>query len=312
MLEELRLTEVRLKNLSAGPVDSSRGFVGPGAVVTVARGDRFSEGRWGIEARKPVFERRVQAAIEVEEREGPLRLIATMTARDYANGVLKAELGPTLGPLRTQLASAVLRYLTRGPRHAEADVCDSTHCAWFVGEGPVPRWLQPDSSVNDRNMAAELSDEEWTQAVAGARDQPRGPDLWTADCGGDPASLRFVWGGEDRRVRACPRHPKGSGRVWRREWSTADLTAVFGAGPEAINVAIVDGQWMLKVSLAPRTAAGSATTVALTFDEAHRRLAARMGWDAMPAPASSVSRTRAGFMAEGTGFGHRVGLCLGR
>ncbi len=29
MLEELRLTGVRFKNLSTGPVDSSRGFVGP-------------------------------------------------------------------------------------------------------------------------------------------------------------------------------------------------------------------------------------------------------------------------------------------
>jgi hypothetical protein len=87
---------------------------------------------------------------------------------------------------------------------------------------------------------------------------------------------------------------------------------VFGAGPEAIDVAIVDGQWMLKVSLAPRSVPGSATTIVLPYDEAHRRLAARMGWDAMPAPASRVSRTRAGFVAEGTGFGHRVGLCLGR
>ncbi len=136
--------------------------------------------------------------------------------------------------------------------------------------------------------------------------------MWTADCGGDPVSPHFIWGGGDLRVAACPRHPKGSGRVWRREWSTADLAAVFGARPEAIDVAIVDGQWMLRVRLASRTASGSAMTIALTYDEVHRRLAARIGWDALPAPASRVSRTHAGFVAEGTGFGHRVGLCLGR
>jgi hypothetical protein len=63
--------------------------------------------------------------------------------------------------------------------------------------------------------------------------------------------------------------------------------------------------------LASRVAAGSSTAITLTYDEAHRRLAPRMGWDAMPAPAAHVSRTGGGFAAEGVGFGHRAGLCLG-
>lgn len=311
MLDELRLTEVRLKNLGSSPADSSRGYVGAGAVVSAAKGDRFSPALWEIHAKSPVFERRVRASLEVADRQGPIRLIATLTARDYVNGILKAELGSTADRLRIQLASAALRYAAHPPRHAEADVCDSTHCAWFVGEGPVPRWLRPDSSVNEKDMAEDLSDEEWNQARAGARDQPDGPDLWTADCGGDPASPHFIWGGGDRRVLACSRHPKGTGRVWRREWREADLTAIFGSKPQAIDVAIVDGQWMLNVTLAARAAAGPKTTIALAYDEAHRRLAQRMGWDAMPAPAARMSRTRGGFVAEGRGFGHRVGLCLG-
>ena len=311
MLDQLRLTEARLKNLGSSPVDSSRGYVGPGAVVRVAPGDRFSDGDWEIRAAKPVFERRVHASIEVESREGPLRLIASMTARDYANGILKAELGTSTGPLRVQLASAVLRYAGRGPRHAEADVCDTTHCAWFVGEGPVPRWLRPEAARNETEIARDLTDEEWSRAVREARAQPKGPDLWTADCGGDPVSPHFIWGGGDRRVIACPRHPKGSGRIWRREWPEADLIAVFGSKPQAIDVAIVDGQWVLKVRLASRVGGGLETTIALPYDEAHRRLAPRLGWDAMPAPAARVSRTGGGFIAEGVGFGHRAGLCLG-
>jgi len=311
MLDELRLTETRLKNLGPGPVDSSRGYVGPGAVISVVQGDRFSESDWEIRAARPVFERRVRASVEVEKREGPLRLIATMTARDYANGILKAELGTSTGALRTQLASAVLRYAAHGPRHAAADVCDTTHCAWFVGEGPVPRWLRPDTARNETEMAKDLADEEWLRAVRDARAEPKGPDLWTADCGGDPVSPHFIWGGGDRRVIACPRHPKGSGRVWRREWPEADLVAVFGSKPQAIDVTTVDGQWMLRVKLASRSAEGSPTTTALTYDEAHRRLAQRMGWDAMPAPAARVLRTSGGFVAEGVGFGHRTGLCLG-
>ncbi len=313
MLDELRLQEVRLKNMGAGPVDSTRGFIGPGAEVRVAQGDRFSSGDWEIRAVRPAFERRVRGAIARVDREGPIRLIATMTARDYANGILKAELGTTNGPLRTQLASAVLRYAVRGARHPEADVCDSTHCAWFVGEGPVPRWLRPDTAVNEKEAAPDLSDDEWALALAGTREHPEGPDLWTADCGGDPASPHFIWGGGERRVTACPRHPKGSGKVWTREWTSADLDAVFGARVLTIDVATVDGQWFLKVKTASRTSASEPpTTLALSYDEAHRRLASRLGWDAMPAPASRVLRSGTRFVAEGVGFGHRVGLCLGR
>ena len=310
MLDELRLTGVRIKNLGSSPVDSSHGYVGTGAAIDAGPGDHFSEGDWEIRAATPVFERRVHASLEVERRVGPLRLIATMTARDYANGILKAELGTASGPLRAQLAAAVLRYAARGARHAEADVCDTTHCAWFVGEGPVPRWLRPDAARNETEMARDLTDEEWSRAVSEARAEPRGPDLWTADCGGDPVSPHFIWGGGDRRVVACPRHPKGGGRMWRREWPEADLIAVFGSKPQAIDVTTVDGQWMLRMKLAPRSTGGSPTTMALPYDDAHRRLARRLGWDAMPAPAARVSRTRGGFVAEGVGFGHRAGLCL--
>jgi len=318
MLGELRLSDVRLTNLGPGPVDSSRGFVGPGATTQVVPGDRFGSGQWEIRATKPVFERRIRGSLQVLSGSGPLRLVATMTARDYANGVIKAELGLGAQSLRAPLAASVLRFLHRGPRHPQAEVCDSTHCAWFVGEGPVPRWLRPDSAVSETKMAQDLSDVEWAEGLRDARLHPEGPDHWTADCGGDPVSPHFIWGGGDRKVVACPRHPRGRGRVWRRDWSAPDLAAVFGSQAESIDVASVDGQWMLTLTLAPRSPSGSPsapasrapTTLTLTYDEAHRRLASRMGWDAMPAPASRVSRTASGFVAEGVGFGHRVGLCL--
>lgn len=310
MLDELRLDEVHLQNIGTGPTDSSRGFIGPGGSVTVAPGDRFSASRWRITAVNPEFERRVRGAIAVVDQGGPIRLVATMSARDYADGVLKAELGTAAGVLRTQLASAALRYLQRGARHPEAEVCDSTHCAWFVGEGPVPRWLRPDAARNEKEVAGDLTDAEWAQALQGVLSKPGGPDLWTAACGGDPASPHFIWGRGDRRVTGCPRHPKGSALIWRREWAAADLSAVFGSRPETIDVATVDGQWRLNIRLPARDSPRGSTMLSLTYDDAHRRLATRLGWDAMPAPASRVLRSGAGFAAEGTGFGHRVGLCL--
>lgn len=309
MLDELRLDEIRLQNVGTGPVDSSRGFVGPGGSVTAAPGDRFSAGQWRIISENPEFERRIRGEIAVVD-DGPIRLVATTSARAYANGILKAELGTPVGVLRTQLASAALRYLQRGARHRDADVCDSTHCAWFVGEGPVPRWLRPDAATNEKEMARDLTDTEWTQAVQEALTKRAGPDLWTADCGGEPASPHFIWGGGDRRVTGCPRHPRGSGPLWRREWPAPELSAVFGSKPESIAVTTIDGQWRLNVRLAARGSTRASTMLSLTYDDAHRRLATRLGWDAMPAPASRVSRTGGGFVAEGRGFGHRVGLCL--
>ncbi|HEY6551764.1 MAG TPA: hypothetical protein VI669_00330, partial [Vicinamibacteria bacterium] len=65
-----------------------------------------------------------------------------------------------------------------------------------------------------------------------------------------------------------------------------------------------DGVW----GLALRTSAG---TEALDYDEIHRRLAAVLGWGAMPSPASTVARETGGWRASGFGLGHRVGLCLG-
>lgn len=305
MLDELRPREVRLKNLTSGPLDSSRGFVGPGAEVTVRSGDRFAAGLWEIKAPAPAFERRLRGSIVVEGGEGPFRLVARMAARDYANGVLKAELGPATPGLRAQLAAAALRFVHRGPRHPAADVCDATHCAWFVGEGPVPRWIRPDAARHEKETAASLTDGEWAQAKAAARNEPRGLAQWTADCGGDPVSPHFVWGGGDRRVNACPRHPRGRGRIWRRPWPAADLAAIFGAEPLSMDVVTRDGQWFLRVKLQ-----GKSATVDFNYDDVHRRLAARLGWDSMPAPASRVTRTEQGFTAEGVGFGHRAGLCL--
>ena len=53
------------------------------------------------------------------------------------------------------------------------------------------------------------------------------------------------------------------------------------------------------------------THVSVLYDDAHRALAAVLGWGALPSPPDRVTRTATGFRAEGVGAGHRVGLCLG-
>jgi hypothetical protein len=64
------------------------------------------------------------------------------------------------------------------------------------------------------------------------------------------------------------------------------------------------GRWRLAVT----TASGRE---ALSWDATHARLAAVLGWGALPSPADRVARDGAAFRAFGRGDGHRVGLCLG-
>jgi hypothetical protein len=177
MLGELRLSRISIRNAGASPVNSSRGYVGPGAEVEASPGDRFDTGLWRITSKRPAFERSVEASLIVTGRDEQRRIVASMTVREYADGVIKAELGPATPELRAPLAEAALRFLARGPRHAAADVCDSTHCAWFVGRGPVPRWLRPDRAVHDAT-AASLTDAEWRQARATRRTRSVDRRLW--------------------------------------------------------------------------------------------------------------------------------------
>ena len=309
MLGELRPGRLSLRNESGTPVDSTRGFIGPDATVDARANERYADGVWRIRSVTPAFERVVRGELDVVAAGDSLRIVATMAAREYVDGVLRAELSPSVSSLRTALGATILRFARRGPRHAGADFCDSTHCAWFVGRGPVPRWVRPDRAVVETSMIPALSDAEWTASLASARKDVAGPSSWTADCGGEPVSPHFIWGNGDRRIETCPRHPRGRGKTWRRTWSTEDLRAVFGGSPTAIDVVEIDGRWTLKVAL--KSDDGSpARTLGLDYDDAHRRLASKLGWDAMPAPASRVSIARSGFVAEGVGFGHRVGLCL--
>jgi hypothetical protein len=77
----------------------------------------------------------------------------------------------------------------------------------------------------------------------------------------------------------------------------------FGPGVRSIGIADQDGAWRLEVEAAEGR-------LRLSYDDAHRRLAAALGWAALPSPADTVTRTARGYRAEGVGLGHRVGLCL--
>jgi len=71
----------------------------------------------------------------------------------------------------------------------------------------------------------------------------------------------------------------------------------------SLAVSTASGVWALRVT----TADGERS---FGYDDAHRRLAAVRGWDALPSPARSGRAIAGGWEVAGAGRGHRVGLCL--
>jgi hypothetical protein len=303
LFEALRPRSVRATNRGPAPATGPRGFVGPGASAWLQPGDRLGESLWEMRLPELGLVRKVKAALDVETGEGGgPAVVADMAAREYVTGVLAAELSSGTPALRVELGAAALRMRAHGPRHANADFCDTTHCAWFIGRGPRLRWPSPRRALASDDAVRPVEDEEWTRIVEASR-RP-GPMHWTSHCGGRPLSAWAVWGSGDRTAEACPLHAAGTSRPWTRSWPGDAVARAFGGHVTRIEVAPEDGVFHLLVET-------PGATRSLLYDDAHRALAAVLGWDALPSPPDRVTRTATGFSAEGVGAGHRVGLCLG-
>ncbi len=287
-----------VRNASSQPIPDGRGFLGPGASRPLRPGDRVGPGTLELRAEGRGLRRRFQGALQVTSG----RLLATLTRRAYVEGVLAAELPDGDRPLRQELGAAVLRFLARGRRHVDADVCDSTHCAWFVGQGPRLDWTNPAQAKENEGAIETLGEMDWARIQAWAASP--GPAFWTAHCGGSPLSTQRVWGWGEASAPPCPRH-LGSVATWVRTLNRRELEQVFGTDIETLAVVPPPGVWGLTV-----LRKGEGKTYG--YDEAHRRIAAVKGWDALPSPPSRVELTGDGARFSGEGSGHRVGLCLAK
>jgi hypothetical protein len=311
LFTNLRPREVVARNVSGHPLVTSRGYVGPGGAVPLAPGDRLADGLWSLSIPGRRFRREIAGALSgAAGPHGRLEVRAEVEPREYVAGVVRAELGEgDADPgLVAALGATVLRFLADGPRHATSQVCDSTHCAWFVGRGPTARWVAPERAVLLANPRPEadpgerLSPAFFARIVAEAA--APGPRQWSSDCGGAPLSAHEVWGNGDRQVWGCAYH-RTPGPRWERTWPDAAVGRAFGGPVRGLAVRRIDDVWVLEVDTGSRRRP-------LRYDDAHRRLAAELGWAALPSPADRVTRSAGGWRAVGIGLGHRVGLCLHR
>lgn len=304
----LKPRRVVARNVSGSPLRCAGGWVGPGGERDLVPGERLEQGLWELRLAERGLVRRLLGAIEVGGREdGRLTLVAELDPFEYVSGVAAAELLPSADRTRlVALGAAALRFLAGGPRHAQAHVCDSTHCAFFVGRGPRVAWPAAGRALflagGDALAPLPLLDSDLWAAIRAEALRP-GPEAWTSHCGGAPLSARFVWGGGSAETASCPRHGATSAREWTRVWPARDAEAAFGPGLRALRVDDSGGTWRLRAE----AATGAREWL---YDDAHRALARVLGWGALPSPADSVEAGPTGFRAEGRGLGHRVGLCL--
>ncbi len=316
LFSALSPSSVQARNLGPAPVSGTRGFVGTMGSVALRAGDRLDAGDWELAVPAFGLRRIVRGSLRADA--GPhdsLRIIAWLSPPEYVAGVLAAELPSGDDPLREPLGAAVLRFLAEGPRHGDADFCDLTHCAFFVGRGPRISWttptratlLEPPGAALGRAASAlpqqqAIDEATWQRMLAASRQE--GPDRWTSHCGGEPLSAHAVWGGGDRRVYRCDRHRPEDSAPWTRHWRQRDVEGALGSGVRDLRVTDEDGRWLLLVER-------PGGPMRLSWDEAHARLARVLGWSALPSPADRVVREDGGYRVLGRGLGHRVGLCLG-
>jgi len=301
----LRPRQVAARNLSGVPVEGPAGFVGPDGEVALHAGQRLADGQWELRLPEWRLTRRLRGAIEVGGHpSGTLAVVAEMDPLEYVAGVAAAELPSFERERLVALGGVALRFLSTGRRHAAADVCDSTHCAFFVGRGPRPEWRTSASvrlvSLSPLETGLRI-DPELMAAIRSEAARP-GPSHWTSHCGGAPLSERFVWGSDSETKATCPRHSALDARPWRRVWAESDVAAALGP-VRSLRVVTDGGVWRLR----GETANGWQEWL---YDEAHRLLSRRLGWGGLPSPADSVSDEGGGYVAIGRGLGHRVGLCL--
>jgi len=296
----LRPRRVIARNAGPSPAASTHGWVGPGRAVSLLPGDRLESGLWELETSEGGLKRRIHGSLHCREEGGQLRVVAELAPLEYVSGVLLAELPEGSGERRMALGAATLRFLSVGPRHADADVCDTTHCAWFVGRGPRVSWPRPRRHVllAARSEGAPEVVDSGTWARIVSTSSQAGPSQWTRHCGGQPLSAHYLWGNGDHRVFGCARHGAASS-PWTRVLRRDDLHRALGAGSDELTLVEEQGVWGLRV--------GSRV---LGYDQAHRLLADVLGWDALPSPPSRLRPVADGYEVEGVGSGHRVGLCL--
>ncbi|RKH03117.1 SpoIID/LytB domain-containing protein [Corallococcus carmarthensis] len=257
---------------------------------------RLDAGRWHVRGRG--LDRRYEAALSLEARDGELLVVATFELETYVAAVTasETEVDTPFEALRAQAITARSYVLASGKRHDEARACDLTHCQVLRGEG-FARHLR-------RARDAARSTEGIVLRLPGG-DIALSP--FHASCGGHTAEPVAVFGAPDRTGAAavpdrCPASP------WRavvpRALVTAAATDALGGPAQAADLLLDRDSSGAVVRVVDRASGRDARG-----DAFFRALGSRAGWDRIRSAKFSMTLGGDQALLEGQGHGHGVGLC---
>jgi stage II sporulation protein D len=230
---------------------------------------------------------------------------------DYLFGVLAAE-ASTENEREALKAQAIvsrtyaLRNLNRHARESY-DFCDLTHCQRFL---PVADRTARDGFYEQVRQAisetreAILTDERGHTAEA----------YFSASCGGRTANIADLWG-----IRTAPRYLQGVtdpycalSEEWTDVFSAEQLHRALQTDPRSDT-----GARLTDIRIVRRDASGRVARISLIGERTHTIsgwtfktiLGRALGWNKLKSTRFSLRRAGDGFLFQGRGFGHGLGLC---
>lgn len=271
-----------------------------------SRGDTDARGR--DEEQRPVPAARetgtqtvrVHLVTEKETREVPLE--------EYVLGVITAEgsIDPEVESLKA-LAVAARTYAVQHLRRHDRDgydLCSTTHCQRFR---PV--------SFADASAVAERAVNETRGQVLLDQNGKLVDAYFSASCGGAAADVHDLWGSAPRSYlrtkpdNACRTEAHAE---WTDTISNAELARALAVDPRT-NV----GPHINALNISKRDPSGRAEFITIAGNRSvtvrgwdFKLIVGRtLGWNWLKSSRFSINRSSEGFVFNGSGFGHGLGLC---
>lgn len=283
---EAGISEIALQNDQAiTPIGNSINItpIDPTAILTIESKDR------------PV--RKYHGALEVNFKDGTLRLVNVVQVDDYLLGVLPAEMpnGYPTEALKAQAITARTYALRNSSKHASQGfgVCDSDHCQTYLGVlAEKPKCTQ---AVLD------------TKGVVLTYDGQLASVMYSSDCGGVTDNYNDTHPDSKSPYLCGVIEPDGIPHVsWEQRYSLKELeTKLVGAG-------VKEAEGLKSISVAKAASSGRALNVEIDGASGSTAITGGKLRDILSLKSTLFtieSQTDGTVIFKGKGSGHGVGLC---
>lgn len=275
--------------------------------ATVAQPFLVPEAEWRVQPRGEA-PRRYTGSLSIRALDGELAMVLVLPLERYVALVVAAETTPGTPEHALRAQAVVVRsfVLAQGPRHADADACDLTHCQLLRGRG-VP------TAHRTRAMAATLATAGHVLVLSSGAvaETP-----FHAACGGHTGDPAEVFGSDVTGAAAvadtgCPAQPWGVKVPLDRFRAALEPVLSQASVPEGkpvdfepggLELVTGKGGYVVRVVATQTGRSARGDAVARALDRA-------MGWGAVRSGRFSFRLEGGAVEVRGAGLGHGLGLC---